>query len=129
MMAIARCRWTKSRRIYVARLRSEGKSEKDHQHEVKRRSTDHASTSSRISASTSSTAESTPNACGIRRSATASSSTRPTLTPAVEPRDEGVGPVLLVYVEIRIEVVGERVPGDVPAHALFQAVDLGLGCT
>src|SRR5262245_56180800 len=37
--------------------------------------------------------------------------------------DEGVVPVPLVDAEVLVEVVGERVPGDVPpAHALLQAL-------
>src|SRR6185437_16110970 len=42
--------------------------------------------------------------------------------------DEGVGAVPLVDVEVFVEVVGDRVPGDVvPPVALLQAPDLGLG--
>src|SRR5215217_8338058 len=41
--------------------------------------------------------------------------------------DEGVVPVPLVHAEILVEVVCERVPRDeFPAHALLQALDLGL---
>src|SRR5829696_6809851 len=41
--------------------------------------------------------------------------------------DEGVVPVPLVHAEIPVEVIRERVPGDeFPAHALLQALDLGL---
>lgn len=41
--------------------------------------------------------------------------------------DERVCPVPLADAEVRVEIVGDRVPGDVPAHALLQALDLGLG--
>src|SRR5262249_52647314 len=42
--------------------------------------------------------------------------------------DEGVGPVPLVHAEVFVKVAGDRVPRDqLPAHALFQALDLGLG--
>src|SRR5215813_2737427 len=42
--------------------------------------------------------------------------------------DEGVGPVPLVHAEVFVKVVGDRVPRDqLPAHALLQAPDLGLG--
>src|SRR5215213_10382615 len=42
--------------------------------------------------------------------------------------DKGVGAVPLVDPEVLVEVVGERVPGDVlPPMALLQALDLGLG--
>jgi hypothetical protein len=42
--------------------------------------------------------------------------------------DEGVGAVPLVDVEVLVEVVRDRVPGDViPPVALLQAPDLGLG--
>src|SRR5919198_5058097 len=44
--------------------------------------------------------------------------------------DEGVVPVPLVNTEILVEVVRDRVPGDeLPAHALLQALDIGLGGT
>src|SRR5512132_3268940 len=42
--------------------------------------------------------------------------------------DKRVGAVPLVDVEVLVEVVGDRVPGDVlPSVALLQALDLGLG--
>src|SRR5215217_1505217 len=42
--------------------------------------------------------------------------------------DERVGAVPLIDVEVPVEVVGDRVPGDVlPSVALLQALDLGLG--
>src|ERR671910_1621650 len=42
--------------------------------------------------------------------------------------DEGVRAVPLADAEVGVEVVGDRVPGDVaPPHALLQALDLGLG--
>jgi hypothetical protein len=34
--------------------------------------------------------------------------------------------VPLVDAEVRVEVVGDRVPGDVPAHPRLQALDVGL---
>src|SRR5438552_7067834 len=41
--------------------------------------------------------------------------------------DERVGTVPLVDVEVLVEVIGERVPGDVlPAVALLQSLDVGL---
>jgi hypothetical protein len=41
--------------------------------------------------------------------------------------DEGVGAVPLVDTEVGVEVVGDRVPGEVPSVPLLQALDLGLG--
>src|ERR1044072_2522406 len=46
---------------------------------------------------------------------------------AVALADEGVVPVPLVDPEVPVEVVGDRVPGNVlPAHALLEPLDLGL---
>src|ERR687895_1091168 len=42
--------------------------------------------------------------------------------------DEGVGPVPLVHAEVLVEVVRDRVPGDLlPAHLRLPALDLRLG--
>jgi NAD(P)-dependent dehydrogenase (short-subunit alcohol dehydrogenase family) len=37
--------------------------------------------------------------------------------------EEGIGAVPLVHAEVGVEAIGKRVPGDVPAHALLQALE------
>src|SRR5690348_5447037 len=49
---------------------------------------------------------------------------------AISVADEGVGAVPLADAEVGVELVGEGVPrNEIPAHALLQALNLGLGCT
>src|SRR5215218_8327498 len=46
--------------------------------------------------------------------------------PVVVVAVEGVGAVPLVHAEVRVELVRERVPGDVPAHPRLPALDVRL---
>src|SRR5690242_4101760 len=40
--------------------------------------------------------------------------------------DEGIVAVPLIDAEVRVEAVGDGVPGNLPAHSLLQALDVGL---